>query len=490
MPSKWGQIAQQVEPQQEDATQGKWRSLANQLQEHEKTEPQEDMEWGEVALKALKNVPSSGVQFAKDVATPFIHPIDTANAIINMTLGLIEKVPGARYLTPGPAYDLKGKVDPRKEAIDGAIEYFTDRYGSIQGFKKAVSEDPVGVGTDFASVLTGGGAAVKGVGKVSKLKGVEKVGNAISKVGLNLEPYNVAKLPIRAGRKLIPKALPSRLYESATKMSTAIPKEHRIKITNVALDNQIMPTYKGLDKINDSVNAINDKIIGLIDESSATGRVIPIKTLFEDFGNLREQAKLSGKPMQARNAINNIQKQIILANTVIKNNEKAVRKLTPKQTQRLKQNIYKEISSYYSSVANSPASVKAQKAVARRAKVALEELIPEIKGLNRAEGDLLALKKEIDKAATRIANRDILSLGTTAKAAGGGVVAGAPGLAAGLALGILDSQPVIKARLALLLHKMKERGMKVRITPTVARLLSAEIGKQGNNYNEERTPIH
>ena len=517
---KWKQIAETIpEEQLQGQTEniGKWARLA---QEHDKQqqpaqpEPLQDMPWGEVALSAVKSIPESAYGVVKDIVTPFVQPVETAKALMNLALGVIEKVPGATHLTPGPRYQLEGEGDPRREAVDATIEYFQDRYGSLPGFKKAVAEDPIGVATDLSTVLTGGGGTVKGVGKATKLRGAEKLGNVIAKTGLQLEPYNIAKLPFRAaklGAVRIPKITPSELYESAAKFRTTLQKSEREAIVKTALDKQILPTYKGLDKLNDKINGLNIQIQGLIDKAEATNTTIPLDTLFKDFADLHEKARLSGTPVQARNAIRNIRKQIEEANSKIVKSKKTIQKpsiivdesgqpflvkkektvktrvpkrLSPAEYQRLKQNIYKEIATYYSSVANSPASVKAQKAVARQAKIALEELIPEIKGLNKAEGDLLALKKEIDRAATRIGNRDILSLGTTAKAAGGGVVAGGAGLATGLALGLLDSQPVVKARLALLLHRMKQRGMKVRITPTVARLFAAQAGQSTNEQNE------
>jgi hypothetical protein len=441
-----------------------WDGGESQVNETNVAWDEGEPKWGEVAVQALKNIPSSGAEFVTNVITPFIHPVQTAESLGSAVLGAVEKIPGGKYLTPGPAYAQVGEGDKRAEAIDAVVGYFGERYGSMEGFKKAVANDPVGVTADIASVLT-----TSGVGVAAKFP---KTGKTISKSGLLLEPANVIRTPIRAAKRLIPEALPSKLYESAIKFSGKLTRRERASLTKTALENRVLPNYKGMDNLREKITSLNDEITLLIDQVATTDQRIPVKRLFREFRQLKQSALLTGEPVKAQRAINNIRKEIYIANNRIGRKD-----FTPQQVQKLKQNIYKDLSSYYSEVAKSPASKKAQKAVAKAAKESLEELIPEIKQLNRREGDLLALHKEIEKAATRIGNRDILSMGTTVRAAGGGAVAGGPGLAVGLALGLMDSQPLLKARLAILVEKMRTRGIKVRVTPTVSRLLSYEVGK-------------
>ena len=481
--SKWKQLA--IERKQ-----SKWKQLAiEKTLAQQKAQPSEPPEPGFLGTlqsegvpqglkEGVSNIPGSAVEYGKSIVYPYVHPLKTAKSMIDLAMGTIEKIPGGQYITPGPEYDVAGKENNRTQAVDATVEYFKERYGSLEGAKDALKKDPVGMIADLASLLVGGGGVLRSITKESSK--LSRVGTKIAKLGGYAEPLNVLTMPLRGAKRLIPEKLSSRLYEGAAKFSTTLTTEQRNLITKTALDKQIMPTMNGLRKLSNQIEDLNIKIANVIDEAATTGKVIPIKRLLKGFHELKQNSRFSGKPLDAQRAVNSIRKQLIEANTLTIDpitKKRVLRKLDAAEAQKLKQSIYRELEGYYSSVTNNPVSVKAQKTIARNAKEVIEELVPEIKQLNKQDGDLLALRKQIDRVAPRIANRDLLSLGTTAKAAGGGVVFGKVGLATGLALGMLDSQPVIKARLALIIHKMRERGIKVRMTPAVARLMSYETGE-------------
>lgn len=132
--------------------------------------------WSDVPGKAIDNAPKSALEFGKAIVQPMLHPIDTGKAIFDVGYGLASKLHGA----------VGGTQDPEKKAKDEAAanavgEHFKSRYGSMEGFKKALAEDPVGVIADVSVVLTGGGAALaRGPGVVGKVGEVaSKTGNAI-----------------------------------------------------------------------------------------------------------------------------------------------------------------------------------------------------------------------------------------------------------------------------------------------------------------------
>ena len=110
---------------------------------------------------------------------------------------------------------------------------------------------------------------------------------------------------------------------------------------------------------------------------------------------------------------------------------------------------------------------------------------PEIKQINKKDGDLIALKNELEEAAATVSRGDLLRFGMLAKAGRGGAVAGKPGILGGLALGMLDSYPWLKARLAIIIHKMNKRGLYVRRTPAVLRLMGAEAEQAREQITEE-----
>lgn len=139
-----------------------------------------DISWKDVPKTAWKNAPESTVQFAKDIAQPFIHPIDTAEAIGNIGKGVLQKI-GI----------LSGK--DAEQYADAVGQFFVDRYGSEDGIKKAIATDPVGILSDVATVLTGGGAAaVRAPGVVGK------VGHIASTAGKVIDPLTPAGIAVKA----------------------------------------------------------------------------------------------------------------------------------------------------------------------------------------------------------------------------------------------------------------------------------------------------
>ncbi len=126
--------------------------------------------WSDVGLQALQNAPGSALQFGKDIAQPFLHPIDTMTNISNLGVGALEKT----GLIP---------KDQNEELANAVGQHFANRFGSVEGFKKALASDPVGVAGDLSMALTGGESAL------ARLPGaVGKVGEAAGAVGRAVDP--------------------------------------------------------------------------------------------------------------------------------------------------------------------------------------------------------------------------------------------------------------------------------------------------------------
>jgi hypothetical protein len=429
------------------------------------------MEWSDAFRSAVSNLGGSGWQFAKDVTTPILHPIDTVKAMGSLAAGTAEK------LIPGD--------QGHEQSFDAMVDFMRDRYGSVENFKQTVAKDPVGVLGDVASLFMAGGGAVRGLGAASKVKALQAAGQAATRAGAMFEPVSLVKSAAGAGAKLIPDAIPEKLYQSAAKFSTVAgkgkpgmtTKDVRQMLTRTALENEIMPTYRGLEKIRDKVSSLNNEITGMIERAETSGARIPVQKLFKGFQELElERLKTSGKPISEVKEIRRIRKQIEDANTLIGRSE-----LTPMEAQKLKQTIYSDLEKYYEKTAQNPASVKAQKAVARAAKESLEEIMPEIKFLNKKEGALLELKDAIDRAAARISNRDILGIGIPIKGGAGaalGTVAGdaATGGTLGLLWGVVDS-PGVKSKLAIVIDKLKRQGVSVQPTRAAVELGLFQTGR-------------
>lgn len=107
------------------------------------TPPPRNYSWSEVPGAALRNAPGSAGEFVSNIAEALLHPVETAKAVGQVAAG------GAAKLGIG---------DADTAAFDNLTQFFVDRYGSVEGVKRTLAEDPVGFLADLSTVLTAGGA--------------------------------------------------------------------------------------------------------------------------------------------------------------------------------------------------------------------------------------------------------------------------------------------------------------------------------------------
>ena len=173
-------------------------SLFNLMQNAPK---EEGMGWGDVAAQAYQNVIPSGIEMGKNIYGAIRHPITTAGSILDLATG------GIHNLMPEDVARWIDAHDTDPEATKKAVEtanavgkFYKERYGSSEGFKKALAQDPVGVASDISALLTGGatiagkvGAPAKAVATLEKaadvtnpILAVSKGTAAVGKTGLGL----------------------------------------------------------------------------------------------------------------------------------------------------------------------------------------------------------------------------------------------------------------------------------------------------------------
>ena len=165
--------------------------IVKAIQAQQPQQPQ-DQPWGDVAIQAVKNIPSSAGNLASGLYQAVRHPIKTASSALDLAAGELQKI------TPKPIRDLINQLDWNPEAAQRAEQtastindFYAKRYGSEQGFKEAIATDPVGVATDLSAVLGVGGAVIPG-----------KVGTVLTKASLATNPINIAAKGIKGVAKL------------------------------------------------------------------------------------------------------------------------------------------------------------------------------------------------------------------------------------------------------------------------------------------------
>ena len=169
------------------------------------------MSWGDVGNQALVNAPSSALKFAKDIAQPFMHPVDAAKSLYNVGAGALDMADAATnaaiapYVEPYLPKSVQGEQLPeanfadrykhaleiQKQGWGGDEKYpqavgenLSEKYGGVENIKKSIATDPFGVLGDASTALIGGGslaARVPGmVGKIGDI--VRATGDAINPV--------------------------------------------------------------------------------------------------------------------------------------------------------------------------------------------------------------------------------------------------------------------------------------------------------------------
>lgn len=433
------------------------------------------------AMQAVKNIPGSAVGYGKTLAQLAMHPKQSAETLGKALAGGVQ------------AAIASGNDNEATRTFRSMVDTYKQRHGSPERSLQTLIKDPVGTVADVSTLLMGGGGLMRLGGLAPKTGGLARAGKAVQQAGAAAEPLSLAMRGAGQVGRVIPSGAIRKAYEGAAKFSTTLTAAEREALTKTALKHDIAPSIKGVNAVNDKIGEINRKITDYIEGatsqyqmenaftlenlgqgiSSKSVRGMPVDELFKDFEALKtEVMKASSKPMSDVRAINNIEKQIREANEILGRGE-----LSPVEAQKLKQKIYRDISSQYAQFKNSPASAKAQKSIARAAKEYLEEIFPEIKQLNADEGALIELRDAVQKSANRITNRDLIGIGAPLKAGAGGVAGGAPGAVAGYILGILDT-PSVKSKLALAANRLKTRGVKIRPTSAVIRLGLLNVGRE------------
>lgn len=447
----------------------------------ENQEPEQDnsdLSWKQALVEGFQNIPSSAKEYGKNLFKGIISPKKTGETLGKIVGGGIEK--------------LKEGEHPYEKNFDAFVEMIKGRYGSIDNFKKTIAEDPVGLLGDISTIETGIGGTAKLAGTMSKTSKLAKAGETAAKIGMASEPINLARSIAALPLKLVPEKVPVNMYQQAVKFGTTVSAQERLAFTRTALkaENQIMPTMKGMEKLRDKIDSLNKQVNTLINQSADKGTKIDINKAYAGLDSLRDEFKrISDEPLVWDREFSKIKKQWSEAVNIGDTR-------TPVEIQKMKTRIYKELESLYEKQKATPAKAEFRKAIARNARGMIEDIIPEVKQLNKKEGDLIELWDAIESKANRITNRDIISIGLPIKMGTGsgiGYMLGAEkgaavGTALGFALGVFDT-PQVKSKIALVISRLKEKGITVKPTSAAIKLGLFQSGraeeKIGDTANEE-----
>ena len=140
----------------------------------------ESMGTGQMLAQAMVNFPRSAYELGKSTFEAVTSPIETGKAVIDLGSSVLGKM---------------GVTDASPEMANRVGKFYTNRYGGVENAKNTFATDPAGFLADAATILTGGGAAVR------QIPGAAKVGKAVERAGAAIDPLNVAAKAVKGGGK-------------------------------------------------------------------------------------------------------------------------------------------------------------------------------------------------------------------------------------------------------------------------------------------------
>lgn len=153
----------------------------------------------------VATISKSAGTVAEGVIQPVLHPIQTAKGLGKVVSGVIQK------MLPGEQINEK--------YVDAIGEFYKDRYGSVDAIADTVATDPVGFLFDVATVATGTGAGLKGIGTITKNKAISTAGTAPTFTRIAKEGYGATGKAISgAGKSIVSGATTRILGDPATRI--------------------------------------------------------------------------------------------------------------------------------------------------------------------------------------------------------------------------------------------------------------------------------
>jgi hypothetical protein len=147
--------------------------------------------WAETLGSALVNLPRSTADELGGIFEAFINPIQTAKSVGALGGALLSKM---------------GVADFDESSADALGQYYANKYGSIEGFKKELANNPASILADAATILTAGAGTVTKLGlpaKIAKLgRRADVAQKFVGAVARNVDP-------ITAMTNIVTKAVPA-----------------------------------------------------------------------------------------------------------------------------------------------------------------------------------------------------------------------------------------------------------------------------------------
>ena len=104
----------------------------------------------QVLTGAVTNFPSSVGSMLGDIYQAVTSPVQTTKAVLDLGAGILQNA------LPERLVQAVGEDKASRDLASKVGQHYVERYGSVEGAKRALATDPAGVMADLSTVLTGG----------------------------------------------------------------------------------------------------------------------------------------------------------------------------------------------------------------------------------------------------------------------------------------------------------------------------------------------
>ncbi len=301
---------------------------------------------------------------------------------------------------------------------------------------------------------------------------VEGAGDIASLYGLK----GVGGLGKSALKSVAETSLPEKIYSSVSKMPTSKAwtrtlGEEAMSKRNAAiaagLEGEVPVSEFGIAKAKSLELAHRIAVDDAVNQLDTTGTLIPKSQLKAGLQKAYETAGYEGDA--ATKFVDSLyDKKFANKGELLPNGERVYK---PSEIQDIKQHLYKQANYESTKLSRGVASQLRElgtKGMAREAKLALEDLNPELKALNAKDAAYINLTEALEKAVGRMGNKDLVGLGTKVLMSGGNPLKALADHLVGLA--------TVKGRLAFALN----RARKLQTQPLGKSALQAGAGLAGS----------
>lgn len=118
--------------------------------EAEKASSAKPIAWSDVPLEAVKSFGPSVANMVGDIYQAVTSPVQTTKAVLDLGAGILQNA------LPERLVQAVGEDKASRDLASKVGQHYVQRYGSVEGAKKALATDPAGVMADLSTVLTAG----------------------------------------------------------------------------------------------------------------------------------------------------------------------------------------------------------------------------------------------------------------------------------------------------------------------------------------------